>query len=138
MIKQSRRFETGRVAGHFFTKQKITKNGKVYKKMLKNLGFSKWPARLREAERNPLPNRASSATPNTPSTATELGRDPDMLHNVPMGILLPPQPKVGEETLGRRIVASQKENMIIFHIYIYLCAIRCELTKQERAGVFSR
>ena len=66
-----------------------------------------------------MPSRAGSATFNAPSTATELGRDPDILHHVPMAALLAPQPKVREETLDRRIAASQKETKIIFYIYIY-------------------
>ena len=40
-----------------------------------------------------------------------------MLYNVPMEVLLAPQPKVGEETLGRRIAASRKKPKI-FCIYI--------------------
>ena len=59
------------------------------------------PARLGEAETNPLFLRANSATFNAPSTATVLGRDPDMRQNFPTAPLLAPQPKVRENTLGR-------------------------------------
>ena len=63
------------------------------------------PTRLGEAESNPLCFLASSATFNAPRTATVLGRDPDMRHNVPTAPLLAQQPKVREETLGRRRAA---------------------------------
>ena len=49
----------------------------------KNAGVSVLPTRLGEAQSNPLCNRASSARLNAPSTAAELGRDPDMRRNVP-------------------------------------------------------
>ena len=86
--------------------QKIVK---VHQNLSNNLGCSKSPARFRGAKRNPLLNRASSATFNAPSTATELGRNPDMLHHVPMAALLATQPKVREETVGRRRAASRKK-----------------------------
>ena len=46
-------------------------------------GFPLTPTRLSEAERDSLKNLNNSTTLNVESTATELGRDPDMLHNVP-------------------------------------------------------
>ena len=72
----------------FFYKQN-EKEHKIVKRFIK-IRKTIWgvpsdvPARLREAERDPMPNRASSATLNAPSTAAEFGRDPDMLHHVPM------------------------------------------------------
>ena len=65
---------------------------------------------VREAERNSSPNIASSVISNTPSTTTERGRDPDILHNVLMAVLLAPQAKVGEETVGHLIAAIQKKD----------------------------
>ena len=59
---------------------------------------------------------------NASGTATELGQDPDILHNVPMAALLAPQPKVREETLGRRRAASRKKqdtNILICDISRY-------------------
>ena len=46
--------------------------------------------RLSAKEHNPLAKRASSATLKAQSTATELGRDPDMHRHVPTAPLLNP------------------------------------------------
>ena len=50
--------------------------------------------RLSEAQHKPLSKRASSATLNAQSTATEFGRGPDMHRNVPTAPLLAPLPIV--------------------------------------------
>ena len=79
-------------------------------------GFFRAPSRLeREAERNPLTKRASSATLDAQSTATEVEQDPDMRRNVPIGALLSPQPKAREKSLGRLRAASQKKKYICKH-----------------------
>ena len=63
---------------------------------------------------------------NAQSTATELGRDPDMRRNVPMVPLLAPQPEEREKNLDRQRTAFQKEIHCIFHagIYIYIYIAR--------------
>ena len=48
----------------------------------------------------PLDKRATSATLNDQSTATELGWDSDMRCDVPTAPLLAPQPKVREKSSG--------------------------------------
>ena len=58
-------------------------------------GFIRAPARLSEAEHNPLRKRASSATLNVQNTATEPGRDPDMRRNVPKAPLASPAAEIG-------------------------------------------
>ena len=82
-----------------------------------NVGFSMVPTGLRDAEGNPQYFRASSATLNAPSTATELGRDPDMRRHIPTAPLLAPQPTVRERTLGRRreICEKNKERILYIH-----------------------
>ena len=50
--------------------------------------------RLSEAGHSLWTARASLATLNAQSTATELGRDPDMYRYVPTAPLLNPRPKV--------------------------------------------
>ena len=68
--------------------------------------------------RNTTPwQRASSATLNAQSTATELGWDPDMCRNVRTSPLLPPQPKVLEKNLGRHRTACRKRRVIQIHHY---------------------
>ena len=67
-----------------------------------------------ELKRNPLKKRASSATLDAQSTATELSRDYIMRRNVPMGALLAPQPNARAKTLGRRRTANQKQNRIFY------------------------
>ena len=67
----------------------------IYEKN-KNVGFCMSPTRLGEAGINHLLLRADSATFNAPSTATVLGRDPEMRRNVPTAPLLAPQSKVRE------------------------------------------
>ena len=57
-------------------------------------GFLSTPTGFNEAESNPVKTRASSATLNAQSTATELSRDPDVPHNVAKSNLMAPQPKV--------------------------------------------
>ena len=74
------------------------------------------PTRLSEVKRSPLKNRASSATLDAQSTATELCRGPNMRRNVPMGALLAPHPKARERNLGRRRKASLEKQMRIFYI----------------------
>ena len=94
--------------------------GGLFTKKLKNVRFSISPTRLDEAENNPLFFGANSATFNAPSTATVLGRDPDMRRNVRTAPLLAPQPKVRERTLGRRRAASlKKHNLHMLYINIY-------------------
>ena len=58
----------------------------------KNGGVFHSPARLSEAEHNPLTKRASSVTLNAQSTATELGWDSDMRRNAPTVPSLAPEP----------------------------------------------
>ena len=60
------------------------------------------PTRLGEAESDPLFFIAKSATLNAPSTATVLGRDPDIRRNVPTPPWLSPKPKARKRTLSRR------------------------------------
>ena len=61
------------------------------------------------AERNPFRERASSATLDAQSTATELGGDRDKRRNVLMGVSLTPQWKAREENLCRRRTANRKK-----------------------------
>ena len=80
--------------------------------------FSMLPTGFGEAESNPLLNRAISATFNVLSIATELGRDPDTRCIVPTSLLLAPQAKARERTLGRRRVAGKTQTNV-FYVYIY-------------------
>ena len=66
-----------------------------------------------EAKRNPLKERARSATLDVQSTATDLDRDRDMRRDVPMAVLLSPRPRSREQTLGRQRTASQNKQMHI-------------------------
>ena len=79
-----------------------------YLEFTKKCGVVYAPLRLSEAERNPLTQRASSATLAAQSNATELRWDPDMRRNIPMGALLAPQPKAREKNLGRRRTCQKK------------------------------
>lgn len=75
------------------------------------MGFPCTPAGLSEAERDPLKQRANSATLDAQSPATGLGRDPDRRRNVPNAPLLAQQPKVPENNSA----AGEK------HAKIYIC-----------------
>ena len=57
------------------------------------MGFSMRPLGSSKAEPKPLTKKASSATLNAQSTATEVGRDPDMRRDEPRAPLLAAQPK---------------------------------------------
>lgn len=63
--------------------------------------------------------RASSWTPNTPSNATVLGRDPDTRRKIVTTPSLAPQPIVRQRTFGRRSAACLNQNQMIIKIYIY-------------------
>ena len=77
------------------------------------MGFSTSPTRLGEAESNPL----SQLTPNAPSTATVLGRDPRMRRNVRTAPLFAPQPKVREMILGGlRAACLKKRAYLVLYI----------------------
>ena len=74
------------------------------------------PDRLSEAEHNPLTKSASSVTLNAQSTATELGRDPDMYCNLPTANLLAPQPKVRDRKTRPPDIAMPNKNQVHFFI----------------------
>ena len=76
------------------------------------------PDRRSEAEHNPLTKGASSATLNAQSTATALGRDPDMHCNVPTAPLLDPQPKMRDKISAAG--EHHEKKMCMFYIYIYV------------------
>ena len=80
-----------------------------------NCGGVQAASRLSEAERNPLTKRASSATLDAQSTATELGRDPNMRRNVPMGALLPRSRKREKKSRPSKNTKPGKKS--IFYIF---------------------
>ena len=100
---------------HMYSRGSVRGWRAIYENQYKNVGFSMSPTRLGEAESKPLFFRAISAMFNAPSTATVLGRDPDMRHrNVPTAPLLAPQPKAREKNLGRRRAACLKTKCILY------------------------
>ena len=68
-----------------------------------------WSPQRDGTQHNPLTKRASSTTLNAQRTATELGRDPDMYRNIHTPLLLAPQRKAREKTLGRRRTSCQNK-----------------------------
>ena len=91
-----------------YVQQRVASNGNIYpvggglftKKDKTNVGPSMSPTRLGDFERNPLFFGASSATLNAPSTATVLGRDPDMRRMYPQPPRLPRSRKGEKEPLA--------------------------------------
>ena len=67
--------------------------------------------RLSDADHNPLPERASSASFNAQTTAAELVRDPEMFIIVPTAPLLAPQPNMRGTNIGRRRTACQNKKV---------------------------
>ena len=91
-------------------KTKVTAEGAIEKnKKQKPCGVFHGPTPLSEAERNAQMGRASSATLDVQSIATEFGRDRDMRRNVPMGALLTPQPKAREKPSAAREQQARKK-----------------------------
>ena len=79
--------------------------------------------------RNPVPNRASKATFNAPSAATQFDRDPNMLHNVLMAGYLP-----RGQTCEKKHSAAGEQRAKKKRSYLHIIHIRFMAASDDRQG----
>ena len=93
------------------------------------------PTQLSEAERNPLTKEPIQRLGKLKARATELGRDPDMHHNVRTDRLHAPQAKHETKNLGFRRTSTKKKMHNLHTQSLYISFLEDELAPRLIRGV---